>query len=266
MRVKRRGRRCGCLASSGARRAATFLVELGVSKTASGGRAHRAHVSTAAHSGGPLDLIRRLKLEVCRKPRFSRLRDIFWPKVPRAERFQPEPGCSEPTFVGSDADLAGLSARMLNAIARALPKLDGEETGAGWLFEEQGPCHAFSWPPDHTLEEKGRGTVVRVSAAAAREMRAWARRSVRTAGPTVETGGLIFGELNEAAGILWVTEVEGPPPDSDAAEDHFTCGTEGIERRRTRSGWCPKRSASRVANRNPSTVPVNPVSQRREAP
>ncbi len=202
------------------------IASMGVSYDAS---AAIATLSTAAHSGGPLDLIRRLKLEVCRKPRFSRLRDIFWPKAPRAERFQPEPGCSEPTFVGSDADLAGLSARMLNAIARALPKLDGEKTGAGWLFEEQGPCHAFSWPPDHTLEERGRGTVVRVSAAAAREMRAWARRSVRTAGPTVETGGLIFGELNEAAGILWVTEVEGPPPDSDAAEDHFTCGTEGME-------------------------------------
>ena len=25
----------------------------------------------------------------------------------------------------------------------------------------------------------------------------------------IETGGLVFGELNEAAGVLWVTEVEG---------------------------------------------------------
>ena len=184
---------------------------------------------SAAHSGGPLDLIRRLKLEVCRKSRLSKLRDTFWPTTPRSERFQPEPGCSEPTFVGSHADLAGLSARMLNAVARALPKLDGGMTSAGWIFEEQGPSHAFSWPPDHTLEEKGRGYLVRVSPEAVREMRAWARRSARTAGPTVETGGLVFGELNEAAGVLWVTEVEGPPPDSDAAADHFTCGTEGME-------------------------------------
>ena len=35
--------------------------------------------------------------------------------------------------------------------------------------------------------------------------------------------------MNEAAGVLWVTDVEGPPPDSDAAEDHFTCGIEGME-------------------------------------
>ena len=188
-----------------------------------------ATLSKAAHSGGPLDLIRRLKLEACRSSRLSELRDAFWPTRPRSERFEPEPGCSEPTFVGSHADLAGHSARMLNAVARALSKSDEGQTGAGWIFEEQGPIHAFSWPPDHTLQEKGRGYSVRVSPAAVREMQAWARRSARTAGPEVETGGLVFGELNEAAGVLWVTEVEGPPPDSDAAKDHFTCGTQGME-------------------------------------
>ena len=188
-----------------------------------------ATLSTSRHSGGSLDLIRRLKLEACRKSRLSKLLENFWPMTPRSERFQPEPGCSEPTFVGSDADLAELSARMLNAVARALSKPDDGQTGAGWIFEGPGPVHAFFWPPDHTLVEKDRGYSVRVSPEAVREMRAWARRSVRTAGPTVETGGLVFGELNEAAGVLWVTEVEGPPPDSDAAEDHFTCGTAGME-------------------------------------
>ena len=202
------------------------IASMGVSYDASSAI---ATLSTAAHSGGPLDVIRRLKLEVCRKSRLSKLGDTFWPTTPRSEPFQPEPGCSEPTFVGSDADLAGLSARMLNAVARALRKLDEGKTSAGWIVEEQGPSHAFSWPPDHTLEEKGRGYSVRVSPEAVRELRAWARRSARTAGPTVETGGLVFGELNEAAGVLWVTDVEGPPPDSDAAEDHFTCGTEGME-------------------------------------
>ena len=187
-----------------------------------------ATLSKAAHTGGPLDLIRRLKLEVCRSSRLSELLDAFWPTQPGSERFEPEPGCSEPTFVGSFADLAGHSARMLNAIARALSKPDEGQTGAGWIFEEQGPSHAFSWQPDHTLQENGRRYSVRVSSAAVREMQAWARRSARTAGPDVETGGLVFGELSEAAGVLWVTEVEGPPPDSDASEGHFTCGTKGM--------------------------------------
>ena len=202
------------------------IASMGVSRDASSAM---ATLSTSRHSGGSMDLIRRLKLEACRRTKLSNLLEAFWPTTPVGERFQPEPGCSEPTFVGSDADLAGLSARMLNAVARALSKSNDGQTGAGWIFEEQGLVHAFCWPPDHTLEEKGRGYSVRVSREAVREMRAWARRSTRTAGPTVETGGLVFGELNEAAGVLWVTEVEGPPPDSDAADDHFTCGTEGME-------------------------------------
>ena len=188
-----------------------------------------AILSTARHSGGPLDLIRRLKLEACRRSRLAKLRIEFWPNIRRSQNFQPEPGCSESTFIGSGADLAGLSARMLNAVARALWTPSSEHTGFGWIFEEQGPLHMFAWRPELVLEEKGSGHSVRVSPEALREMRAWTRRSARAAGPAVETGGLAFGELNQAVGVLWVTEVEGPPPDSEAAEDHFTCGTSGME-------------------------------------
>ena len=154
--------------------------------------------------------------------------EAFWPISRSGERFQPEPGCSEPTFIGSNADLAGLSARMLNSVARAIAKPSDPHTGAGWLFEESGPVHAFAWHSDYHLRDKGRGYSIRASSHAVREMRGWARRSVRTAGATIETGGLVFGELNEAAGVLWVTDVEGPPPDSHAGEDHFTCGIEGM--------------------------------------
>ena len=187
-----------------------------------------ATLSRGNHSGGTLDLTRCLKLEACRSAQLARPLEAFWPRSAPGEEFQPEPGCSEPTFIGSNADLAGLSARMLNSIARAIQGTDDCHTGFGWTCEESGPVHEFSWPPEHTLRDKGRGYSVRVSATAAREMRAWARRSARTVGPRIETGGLVFGELNEAAGVLWVTEVEGPPPDSDASEKHFTCGVEGM--------------------------------------
>ena len=75
-----------------------------------------ATLSTPNHSGGTLDLVRRLKLEACRKPTLSKVLEAFWPRSRSGERFQPEPGCSEPTFIGSNADLAGLSARMLNSV------------------------------------------------------------------------------------------------------------------------------------------------------
>ena len=71
-----------------------------------------ATLSTPEHSGGTLDLVRRLKLEACRTPQLSKPLEAFWPSSTPSESFQPEPGCSEPTFIGSNADLAGLSARM----------------------------------------------------------------------------------------------------------------------------------------------------------
>ena len=189
-----------------------------------------ATLSRGNHSGGTLDLTRRLKLEACRSAQLAKPLEAFWPRSASREEFQTEPGCSEPTFIGSNADLAGLSARMLNSIARAVQKVDDCHTGFGWICEESGPVHEFAWIPEHSLGDEGKGYSVRISATAAREMHAWTRRSARTVGPRIETGGLVFGELNEAAGILWVTEVEGPPPDSDASEKHFTCGVEGMMR------------------------------------
>lgn len=100
------------------------------------------------------------------------LLEAFRPNTPVGEHFQPEPGCSEPTFVGSDADLTGHSARMLNAVARALSYPNEGKSGVGWIFEEQGSVYEFYWPPFHTLGEKGKGYSVRVSPEALREMRA----------------------------------------------------------------------------------------------
>ena len=186
-----------------------------------------ATLANQGHSGGTLDVVRRLKLEACRDLRLTQPLEGFWPEAPPEEPFHPEPGCSEPTFIGSNADLASLSARMLNAIARALSKPDEQDTASGWFVEEAGPIHSFAWGPDYSAEDQSGRYTVRVSQEAVREMRAWARRSARTAGPSVETGGLIFGEMNEAASIIWITEVDGPPPDSDASETHFTCGVLG---------------------------------------
>ena len=186
-----------------------------------------ATLSTASYSGATLDLVRRLKLEACRNDHLAPLLEAFWPKAHNRETFQPEPGCSEPTFVGSDADIAALAARMLNAIAQALTAPVTKHPASGWLCPATGPLHDFSWPADHTLTDRGRGYSVRVCAHALREMQAWARRSSRVAGPDLETGGLVSGELNEAAGVLWVSDVDGPPPDSIATADRFTCGVEG---------------------------------------
>ena len=133
----------------------------------------------------------------------------------------------EPTFVGSDADISALSARMLNAVTSALQ--DAAATGHGWLLHTTGPLHGFAFPPDKVIETGEGGLQVRVSSEALKGMCGWTRTSLRRHGPKPETGGLAFGELNQAAEVLWVSEVEGPTPDSDASEHHFTCGVVGMQ-------------------------------------
>ena len=66
-----------------------------------------ATLSRGNHSGGTLDLTRRLKLEACRTAQFAKPLEAFWPRSAPGEEFQPEPGCSEPTFIGSQCRSGG---------------------------------------------------------------------------------------------------------------------------------------------------------------
>lgn len=55
---------------------------------------------------GPADIIRQTKLVASSKEELYTFSKAFWPKEQLQPGFQPEPGCSEPTFVGSAADVA----------------------------------------------------------------------------------------------------------------------------------------------------------------
>jgi integrative and conjugative element protein (TIGR02256 family) len=46
-------------------------------------------------------------------------------------------------------------------------------------------------------------------------------------GPTAETGGLLFGQIDDFLKIIWIDEVSGPPPDSLASSAGFVCGVAG---------------------------------------
>jgi integrative and conjugative element protein (TIGR02256 family) len=60
-------------------------------------------------------------------------------------------------------------------------------------------------------------------------MRAEARRGARVRTPRVETGGSLLGGFDPAAGVVWVDEASGPPPDSLLSEVYFQHGTTGVE-------------------------------------
>ena len=160
--------------------------------------------------------------------------DDFWPDQPRSS-FQPEPGCSEPTFVGSHAEVMGLVGAMLTKLAREIAR-SAPQSASSHLFTAAGTDvgnresreHDFFFEPDVCLTESLGGYQVKVAPQAFKDLFEWIRRSEKRNGRSAETGGHIYGERNDAAKIIWVTEVSGPPPGSMASPTEFVCGFKGV--------------------------------------
>ena len=188
------------------------------------------------HIGGTFDVIRRAKLAASNRFGMAEFLDEFWPSQERHDLFQPEPGCSDPTFVGSAADVAAMAGVMLNCAATQL-KNDTSSTALAhfvsqpYIIQKSGKTKTsaqFSWQPDLKVEDPFAGYQVRIANAAWNEIRGWINRSRRVNGHQVETGGILFGQRDDVSKILWINEITGPPPDTEASEDYFLCGVEGI--------------------------------------
>ena len=207
-----------------------------IAAMALGHRAQRAllYIVRGEYTGATANLARKTKIEALRKGRLWPFVQDFWPKEPPAS-FQPEPGCSEPTFIGSQAEVMGLVGSMLSKLATELASSDpspasshlltsaGVDAGDGERREQD-----FFFDSDIDLTESVDGYSVRMAPQALADLRAWIRRSERLNGRLVETGGHLFGERNDAARVIWVSEVSGPPPDSKASPSGFVCGFEGV--------------------------------------
>ncbi len=198
-------------------------------------------IATIAHpsaSGGGADILRRLGLALRAQPTtaLTEVLEDFYPDPPRTTFFQPEPGCSDITFVGSHADVTGLAGQLLSGVLSSLR--DSEATASMHALvvpmpkppgtdSDTGPTW-FCWPNDTVMRSEGAEYEVRVSPLAAAEMRGEARKGRRTRTARVETGGALLGAFDSAANILWVDEATSPPPDSVMSEIYFRHGSEGV--------------------------------------
>ena len=218
-----------------------------------GPRAERGLVvlSRPRHSGAAADVARLAKLAACSDPRLHHFVDEFWPDTSDARLlFQPEPGCSDPTFVGSVADVAVLAGAMLNHVAQDL-RAGGSSASAHFITQphhlrtqsEQLSYASFAWARDRVTRDGHAGYQVRIAGRAWQSILTNVHRSARWRGRRAETvnGGLLFGERDDAARVVWVSDATGPPPDSRASRKGFICGTVGSaaisnERRATSRG------------------------------
>ena len=226
----------------------------GIASMALGHHAHHAllYVIGGDYTGGSADLSRKTKIAVLRQGSLLQFADDFWPDGPRS-LFQPEPGCSEPTFIGGHAEVMGLVGAMLTKLACEMGRNNPEEASSH-LFTAAGVDvgnrerreHDFSFESDVCLTESVHGYQVRIAPQAYKDLAEWIQRSEKLNGRSAETGGHIFGERNDAAKIVWVTEVTGPPPGSKASATEFVCGFKGVGRASQAKSWSTKGSVKFV--------------------
>lgn len=193
-------------------------------------------VKMPRYSGGPHRIARQAKLEAFAKHAGHSLVKAFWPEREAVKVFQPEPGCSAPTFIGSAADIDHHAASLLNLGLSRIKSLAPDAASldlvaAPWLRADDSKWHRLSYTfkgyARHS--EQRHGYAVLRSDVAALDMGAELKRIARTRSDKVETGGLIFGEIDDAHQVIWVDSVSGPPPDSAASETQFLCGTAGTK-------------------------------------
>lgn len=193
-----------------------------------------AVMAPGGYSGAGADALRQVKLTCGRRPALHGFLSEFWPDPPRTSIFQPEPGCSDPTFTGSGAEVAALAAHALTKIATELGDPHGMTAIAQLMSiadNHEGLREArLTFAPAQRITDVASDAEVRLSASAANGMQAAIASGARDIGATSETGGLLFGERDTAAGVIWVDEIIGPPPDSIRSPDEFVCGTHGVDR------------------------------------
>jgi integrative and conjugative element protein (TIGR02256 family) len=188
-------------------------------------------------SGLSYDLDRRSKIEFANSISGKNFIEEFWPIAEkRRQFFQPEPGCSSPTFRGSFADILALTSQLLNVSADWLSNNSFatlQRTFAVNLSDKSSIALPkrqiqLEWPNYTLITDQNKGYEVRLEPSASNSILSWIRRSERVNGVKVETGGVLFGQIDEFLKVIWINEVSGPPSDSIASPNCFICGTEGV--------------------------------------
>ncbi|WP_010335507.1 ThiF family adenylyltransferase [Sphingobium yanoikuyae] len=190
-------------------------------------------VRMPGHLGGPVAIERAVKLEAFQRDRRHPLVEAFWPDKPPA-MVLPEPGCSSPTFIGSAADVDHHAAGLLNVGLIRVATLRNICASMDLCASIWAPLHgsadrrlSYELNSPSELSERRHGYQALVSIAAERGITTELRRNARLRSSKVETGGLIFGEIDESSRRIWIDSVSGPPADSEMSEDSFLCGTAG---------------------------------------
>lgn len=175
---------------------------------------------------GPWGAYIQLKQQLCFHAGSEEIIDAFYSDRAARNLFQPEPGCSDPTFSGSAVDVLSVAASSLNTVLAVTGKAKTPFGAALSRTADSAAC--IQMVPLSTLKEVKVGHYrVRFAVKVFSEARGWVQQNNRLRTPNHETGGLLWGLWDNAIGVIWVFDASGPPPDSHHDPGHFICGVVG---------------------------------------
>ncbi|HEV8647960.1 MAG TPA: ThiF family adenylyltransferase [Actinomycetes bacterium] len=209
-----------------------------VASVAIGHKAERgvATLSLPGATGAGVDVLRRLGLTARADPggRLADVVDDLFPQPPRTDLFHPEPGCSEPTFVGSASQVAALASQLFNGILGTLAGDEAEPTTKSmWAYVVRlstmvAATPPLTWEDDLVMQDPTTGYEIRIAPPALATMQAECGDAARRHGLLVETGGRLFGQVDNACRVVWVSSASNPPPDSERSSQRFRLGVAGV--------------------------------------
>jgi hypothetical protein len=197
-----------------------------------------AVLALPAATGAGVDLIRRLALDSQSDPELRDVADDLFPGEPRTVSFVPDPGSSAATFRGSAAEVEALASYLF---AGALGDLIAADVSGGAamsarvvrLASAAGRDRATGiaeliWTPDTVINDPGEpGYQVRITDTALAAMRDQTRLTRDGEARGMEAGGSLFGQIDTAARVAWVTSATGPAENSHQSPDGSSPGPEG---------------------------------------
>jgi integrative and conjugative element protein (TIGR02256 family) len=187
-------------------------------------------------SGAGADILRSFADQAASSEELRDADEDFFADPGPDDIFQPEIGCSEPTFAGSDPEAAAAAGlvltwglHMLSDYAAHRPVSPKSLFLARLPGDPRSSAHVYlEWPNDVTADDPQSGYQLRVRPQAMATLRAEALTTSRRFLPRWETGGVLLGYFDDACRVIWVTAAEGPSPDSERGACSFRHGTEGV--------------------------------------
>ncbi|BBH70714.1 hypothetical protein ACTI_73990 [Actinoplanes sp. OR16] len=186
-----------------------------------------ATLALTGANGAGNDILRRLAVTASDDSTLADVLDEFYPDLPRSDRFIPEPGCSDPTYRGSAADMAFFASSFLNEALQLLPDDLNPATPRRWAAVVRSPAAAGRrsgvdrrhWREQLTTIDTTNEYEVRIDRFALADVRREVIRMAEQRGGDVETGGLLLGQIDRAARVAWVSEAQPLPAGSTASTE-----------------------------------------------